>query len=803
MRFAVKLKHDNRYIHRVQEKSVYDLLTELLRHPPRTMHLVSISRRDVNLPIASLRAKSLVTEIRLNDLRFTLQETASYLKIALGDLIDEATAATITEKAEGWVTGLRLAVLAMRGHDDAVGKLLELKGTTAFVMDYLITEVLNAQPSIIRHYLLSTSILDRFTAALCDAVFGPDSGRGESEIDGADFIAKLQSENLFLIALDTENGWFRYHHLFQDLLRNQLKRRYSSEEIATLQSQASAWFEGMGLIDEALKHALLSDDVERAAQIVERHRQDAVNADQWYFLDKWLALIPETTVQQHAELLMARAWVLLHYFRFETVLPLVDQVEAMIVDDPAQESVLGEIELCRGYSLFFLGEGDDSLNHLVRALQWIPVSYYEARAQTEVIFALSSQMVGQKEHAIRSLDDLLAHYDSPEELRKTRLLITYVFIHFISGNLVEAEMSNRRLWKVVEHNKYVYVWAWTTHMQGLIHLHRCEWEAAVEHLGRSVEQRFIHFHRAAVDSITGLMLAYQALGQEDDVRATMQVLQDYVASFDDPTLWGLVSSAEARLAIMQGGQPEIVSRWLETGALPPEGAMLWWLDLPSVTRCRALIAEGASASLGKAEKLLDKSAEINEAHHNTYQLIGIRALQAMACARQNKTGEALTFLNLALSLARPGDFLFQFLELGSPMKDLLLQLQGRNNSSEFIGKLLAAFGDVEAIPPLPDLRSTNNKRRFESETVAQIPNPKSTRLSSSQAKIQNSLIEPLTHRELDVLELLAQRLQNKEIADKLFVSTETVKAHLHNIYQKLSVSKRREAVEKAKKLRIF
>ena len=169
-----------------------------------------------------------------------------------------------------------------------------------------------------------------------------------------------------------------------------------------------------------------------------------------------------------------------------------------------------------------------------------------------------------------------------------------------------------------------------------------------------------------------------------------------------------------------------------------------------MTHCRALIAEGASASLGKAEKLLDKSAEINEAHHNTYQLIGIRALQAVACARQNKTGEALTFLNLALSLARPGDFLFQFLELGSPMKDLLLQLQERNNSSEFIRKLLAAFGDAEAIPPLPDLRSTNNKRRFESETVAQIQNPKSTRLSSSQAQIPNSLIEPLTHRELDV-----------------------------------------------------
>jgi LuxR family maltose regulon positive regulatory protein len=206
-------------IHHIREKSVRQFLKDLLRHAPRPMHLVLIGRRDPRLPIASLRAKDRVTEVRLIDLRFTTEETASYLKTALGELVDEAIAARMAEKAEGWVTGLRLAVLAVRGHDDAIGKLLGLKGTTAYVMDYLITEVLNAQSPIVRHYLLSTSILDRFTAALCDVLCGPDSGQGESEIDGVDFITKLQNENLFLITLDTENGWFRYHHLFQDLLR--------------------------------------------------------------------------------------------------------------------------------------------------------------------------------------------------------------------------------------------------------------------------------------------------------------------------------------------------------------------------------------------------------------------------------------------------------------------------------------------------------------------------------------------------------------------------------------------------------
>ena len=194
---------------------------------------------------------------------------------------------------------------------------------------------------------------------------------------------------------------------------------------------------------------------------------------------------------------------------------------------------------------------------------------------------------------------------------------------------------------------------------------------------------------------------------------------------------------------------------------------------------------------------------MTESHHNTLHLIEVLGLRAVALEKQDKAEEALTILERAVTLARPGGFIFPFVELGTPMADLLKRLFEQNVASDYIKELLAAFPDTEAIPPQPDLRTTNNERGFESETVAQIQNPKSTRLSSSQAKIQNSLIEPLTNREHDVLELLAQRFRNKEIADKLFVAPETVKAHLHNIYQKLSVSKRREAVEKAKKMGIL
>ena len=441
-----------------------------------------------------------------------------------------------------------------------------------------------------------------------------------------------------------------------------------------------------------------------------------------------------------------------------------------------------------------MGEGADSLRHIAESLQRIPVSHYEARAQAEVIFALSSQMVGQMEYAIGGLDDLLARYDSPEDLRKTRLLITYVFIHFIAGDLHQAKSANRRLREVVKRGEYAYVRAWTDHMQGLIHLQRCEWEGAVENLERSVTQRFIHFKRTVADSITGLALAYQALGQEDDVQATMQVFRDYAASMDDPALRGLVGSAETRLAIMQG-RPEHARIWLEANVLPSEGAMLWWLDVPSVTRCRALIAEGSPARLDEAEKQLRKCAEMNEAHHNTCQLIVVKALQAIACQKHGKAEDALEFLEEAVTLARPGAIFFPFLELGSPMKDLLLKLQEQNISSDFFKKLLAAFGDdePEALPEAPELQPAP------ASSVRSQPHDPHV---SASADIQ-PLVEPLTSRELEILELLAQRLRNKEIADQLFVSIETVKTHLNNIYQKLQVGNRREAVDKAETLGIL
>jgi LuxR family maltose regulon positive regulatory protein len=287
-----------------------------------------------------------------------------------------------------------------------------------------------------------------------------------------------------------------------------------------------------------------------------------------------------------------------------------------------------------------MGDGAESLKHLDVALEQIPVSHLEVRSVAEIIFALANQMVGRKEQGLRFLDDLLAHPDSVEEIRKTRLLAARVFIDVTAGELLGAELANRGLREVAERGQYAYALVWADHLQGVIHLLRCEWKMAVEYLDRSVSKRFIHHARAAVDSMTGLILAYQALGQKDKAEATMQMLQEYVASLGDRAMESLVSSAEARLALLQGRSAH-ASRWLDATEPPPEGAFLYWFEVASITRCRAMIAVASPDRLAQAEARLKAYAEANESHHNIHQLIRILTLLAMACERQGKTKEAL------------------------------------------------------------------------------------------------------------------------------------------------------------------
>ena len=767
--------------HRIGQLSpVHDLLQQMLEHPPRQCRFVVVTRQDPPIDLPSLRAGHQILDVRLRDLRFTAAEIRDFLSSTTEVPLSDEALARAEREADGWAAGLRLVSLALKNASDPDAFLKGLHGGVPQIQDYLLREVMAAQPAGIRDLLLASSVLDRFCTEVLDAILEPRVDNDHSRVSVVAFLDRLQEHNLFTIPLDAHGKWFRYHHYFKTLLNTELRHEHGSDRISVLHLRASEWFESEGLIDEAINHALAAEDPGRAAELVARHRHDALDESQWFVLDRWLALVSTETVRQRADLLMARAWITLNYsYQAEAVPPLLAEVESLVGDGSEDEQVRGELAVCRGYISWLMGNGAESLQLLDGSVERIPVSHVEVRSNAEMVFAQAQQMVGRKEEGLRFLDDLLAQSESVEGMREARLLMSRACIYFVNGDLLAAELANRRMWAFVERDPLMYALLWTSYMQGVIHLQRCEWEAAVEHLGRSAANRFIHHARAAVDSMAGLMLAQQALGREDDARETLQTLNEYVAPLGDPAMDSLAVSAEARLAIVQG-QSEAARRWVDASEPPPEGALIWWLDIPSITRCRATIAAGSPGGLVKAEARLRDCAEVAEAQHNINQLIRVLTLLATACAEQGKAGEGLGILERAVTLARKGDFVLPFVELGTPMVDLLDQLKGERDFATRVERLVTAFGAS------PD----GSARQAKAESAP-------TGRREGRRTVAGGTLEALTNRELDVLGLLALRLQNKEIAARLGISSQTVGSHLKQIYRKLGVQGRRKAVERA------
>jgi LuxR family maltose regulon positive regulatory protein len=351
----------------------------------------------------------------------------------------------------------------------------------------------------------------------------------------------------------------------------------------------------------------------------------------------------------------------------------------------------------------------------------------------------------------------------------------------ISGDLEVASTLNKQLGQAGIDNDAVSFYSWSLYNQGLIHFQRNELDEAIHHLSQAADYGYLMLRRATVDCMAGLALAYQAAQRPDKAATALDNLLEYIHSLNEPALLDIAHSCRARLLLME--------KKASTAPIVPiinptsnDGAMAIWFEIPCVTRCRALIAEGSDIGLRESEQRLRGYAEMNEAHHNTYQLIGILSLLSIACEKQEKFDEAQTSLEQALTLARPGNFIFPFLEIGTPMEDLLNRLHNQKMTDNYIEKLLA---------------------EFRADVLGSMPNASTSDLIPSPSKVPQPLVEPLTNRELDVLELLAQRLQNKEIAEKLYVSNQTVKSHLKNIYQKLNVSNRRQAVAQAYQLGII
>ena len=762
--------------HRIDAASpVHELLEKLLAHPPIPLHIILVSRLDPPLSLVRQRALGQLTDVRVLDLRLSTSETRSLLRTNLNCDASNAALANLDRQLEGWVVGLKLVALALRNSSDPEDLLLRFRGGTREMQSYLVGEVLATLPEHVRDCLTKAALLDRFCASLCDAVCGTSDEQNSGDHGGKEFLHSVYNANLFLIPLDGRGEWFRFHHLFQELLQRELFASLSTQEINALHMTASQWFEHRDLIDEAIRHALAAGDELAAVEIIERHRHAQLNADNWYVIERWLKMLP-ASVETRPNLLLARAWIAYERFQIEALPAILDRV-AIHVDEQAKETALwGELRLLQGEVFYWSGNGQQAHTCFAEARLRLSEDLPLYAGLLELQDALSLHMCGQTKQAIEALNRRVREAFNKQGVYFSRLVAGLFFAHLMSGDLHHARSSAVHLESVATAGNIEYTKAWSSYMRACTYLHRHELEQAARHFEVAVEQRYILHRIAAVESLAGLALCRQLLGRQGDAEKTIQDLLDFARELGDPVYVDIAQSCRARCDVLRGDATNALV-WAGGTSAPPEFAeMFMWMEVPALTRARVQIALGSDESLNLANDLLEKSIERMRKWNLVNQSIEAHALRSLALDKLGREQEASHCLDETLALAAPGGWVRPFLELGPPMAALMARAEQRIGATDFSQHVLSLFNSEPASRSIPTA-------------------PRSLTMNSDGA-----IREPLTNREVAILELLAQRLQNKEIATRLFVSPETVKSHLKRIFQKLDVHNRRDAAAIARQI---
>ena len=766
--------------HTIRGTEVHNLLGELVRHWPRSLHLVLISRINPPIPLSSLRAKGMVSEIRTRDLRFTTEETAAYLSRTQFALMSKSILPLLEERFEGWPAGLHLAAISMRSASSQEAVLSALSGEHTNITGYLLDEVLSHQVPAIHSFLLKTSILDRFCASSCEAVLGET----DPAWNARSCLDWIERSELFLIPLDNQREWYRYHHLFQELLQQRASAEMPPDQIADLHHRASAWFEEQGLFDEAIHHALAAGDLDLAARQMCLGLRDVLNREDRPTLERWLSLLPEEMIQRRPDLLMIRAWALQFVWQINLQLKVLQQVDELLDSEAGASLPVEDLQILRAQILllksqymFFSNQTTLAIDMCREVLALLPPTWSFARGSAMLYLGFSMQGIGQLRAAETLLLAEYAQCSDKTDIYPLILLQTMGFIYLLTGQLEQAIQIGQALIQGATHSGIMFTKNWGDYYIGVASYLRNDLETAHQYFAQIVKNRYIAHGSVYRDAVAGLALIHQIKGESAEARLLIEAMSrsdlEETGSEDSRT-----HSLRARLQFLQGDL-EDASRWVDTFSDLPPDVPLMWLEEPQVTRVRVLLARG---DLRSARQILDVLDEITDRTHNTRYKIEILALRALALDAQGEASEAERLLKQALELARPGGFIRVFVDLGIPLQELLRRLEKLDRSELMIQRILAAFSE-------DDVNLVSSRNHAQPGQKPSLSHP--------------ALAAPLTPRELEVLSLLRGPSSIKEIALNLHISYATAKRHTINIYGKLGVNQRWDAVARAEELNIL
>ncbi|HEX2909484.1 MAG TPA: LuxR C-terminal-related transcriptional regulator [Chloroflexia bacterium] len=770
--------------HVIDARQVDDALTFLLEHLPPQMRLVITTREDPQLPLARMRVRGQLNEFRANDLRFTTAECAEFLGV-MGLNLSAENVAALEDRTEGWIAGLQLAALSMQDNQDVAGFIRAFAGDHRYIVDYLVEEVLHRQPEPVRNFLLQTSILDRLNASLCEAVTGQEQGQAQLEA--------LERGNFFIVPLDDKRQWYRYHHLFADVLLAHL-RTEQPEQIVILHRRASEWYEHNGSTANAIRHALAARDFERAATLAEiavpeirKNRQEAT-------MLVWLKVLPDEIIRRRPVLSVHYAGILLANGELkgvETWLQdaerwlatganegeelLSSSSEMVVVDSEEFRNLPGLIAIYRAGSALATGDVARTVKYAGQALELLPEEDQLGRGAAAGLLGLVYWTVGDLDGAHRSYTDSMARLQKAGHISDVMgLAIALAEIQIAQGRLHEAMHTYEQALQL----------AMEQGMRG----------TADMYVGMS--ELYLEFNK--LDTATQHLLRSQALGEfaglpqnpyrwrvamarirqaQGDLDGALEMLHEaqrvYVGDFFPYVR--PIAALKARIWVAQGRLSEALG-WAREQGLSTGDDLSYLHEFEHITLARMLLAQARyssardrteEATLVEAKGLLDRLLQAAEAGGRRRSLIEILVLLSLMHTAQGDMPAALGALERSLTMAEPDGFVRIFTDEGPPVAQLLQEAARHKIAPAYVRQLLSALGQAEEITP-----------------------------------VKQVLIEPLSERELQVLRLLGSDLSGPEIAHQLMVSLNTLNTHIKNIYTKLGVNNRRAAVHRADELHL-
>jgi len=782
-------------LHLVIESVIHAQLTTLLEHlrsDTGGLHLVIATRRDPPWPMARLRAKGELLEIRTQDLRFTQDESAQFLTQAIGFELSPENISALDERTEGWIAGLQMAALSIKERQDLSRFVASFTGSHRFILDYLVEEVIDRQPPDIQEFLLKTSILERMSAPLCEVVVhaerketlpAADTLREAAGPDYQAILTYLEQRNLFLTPLDDKRRWYRYHHLFADLLRNRLKKIYPGE-VRDLHRRASAWYEDNNWVTEAVKHALEAEDTARVARLVEQNAFSMLDRGEMSTLLGWLEMIPVDIRRARPWMGLAHAWVLVYDGQLEGTEEELQRVEKAltVLGSVEQERAAGHISAIRAYAAWIRGDGEKAEYFARQALTQLPEEELTVRALTGTTLAGALMQCDDLDGASQLQGDAILRSQASGNTHVYMLSVSmFAFLLIQQGRMYEAEaLCRQALASAAEQAgrrggqspAIAQVYA----MLSAVRQARNELESAVSlaQKGLDLSKRWTQADTLTVNYVylaDALIAAGDLVGASDAVQGCKQL--GYVSSWFD----AIVGRQEATLMLAIGDIPAAV-RWAE------QRGMDYQDPIPQPRRsayrvfARILVAQG---KLDEASLLLDRLIEANERTGAFGSLVRVLTIKALVMDKLGNEIDALAVLDRALGLAEPERIMRPFLGVGEEMVPMLQKAAARRTTPKYTRELLlllkADSGLAEAL---------NDRDRGTGEDVSM--------------DAQEWPVESLTKREMEVLRLLNTRLSVPEIAREMYVAPSTIRTHIRNIYSKLDVHSRFELVHRAKDL---